>query len=186
MLLFTCLSKTKGWRSIKSLCLLWSKQIFAMVQYFLPRFFCHLTCPMTLESLKFDAHVQGDEFFNGSNFVVIYRVYFGLMSTNLNTKFLSLLPSNLKKLFFLKSRWQTLCVYSKTFKMGWDYNFGRPRYRKQSISSPIERDEIDQIIEEPNGRITLRFKSFREFETKAEPSIPVSYTHLTLPTKRIV
>ena len=59
-----------------------------------PNFMVDLTCPMTTEALKLDVHVQGDEFLDFKNFVVVYRVYFRLMSSNLNTRFLYPLLSN--------------------------------------------------------------------------------------------
>jgi len=57
-------------------------------------FIVDLTCPMTTEALKLDVHLQGDEFVGFKNFVVVYRVYFRLMSSNLNTRFVNRLPSN--------------------------------------------------------------------------------------------
>ena len=57
-----------------------------------------LICPMITEALKLDVHVQGDEFLDFKNFVVVYRVYFRLMSSNLNTRSVSYthltLPTN--------------------------------------------------------------------------------------------
>jgi len=41
-----------------------------------PNFMVDLTCLMTTEALKLDVHVQGDEFLDFKNFVVVYRVYF--------------------------------------------------------------------------------------------------------------
>ena len=65
--------------------------------------FCvDLTCPMTPEALKLDVHIQGDEFYYFKNFAIMYRVYFRLMSTNLNTKFLNPLPSNTKETVLLQ------------------------------------------------------------------------------------
>ena len=55
-----------------------------------PDFMVDLTYPMTTEALKLDVHIQGNEFLDFKNFVVIYRIYFRLMSTNLNTRFLNL------------------------------------------------------------------------------------------------
>ena len=61
-----------------------------------------LTCPMTTEALKLDVHIQGNEFLNFKSFVVIYRVYFRLMSTNLDTRFLNPLPSNSQETILLQ------------------------------------------------------------------------------------
>jgi len=67
-----------------------------------PNFMVDLTCPMTTEALKLDVHVHGDEFLDFKNFVVVYRVYFLLMSSNLNTRFLNPLPSNSKETILLQ------------------------------------------------------------------------------------
>ena len=61
-----------------------------------------LSCPMTTEALKLDVHIQGTEFLDFKNFVVIYRIYFHLMSTNLNTGFLNPLPSNSQETILLQ------------------------------------------------------------------------------------
>jgi len=39
-----------------------------------PNFMVDLTCPMTTEALKLDVRIQGDEFLDFKNFVVVYRV----------------------------------------------------------------------------------------------------------------
>jgi len=57
---------------------------------------------MTPETLKLNVHIQGDEFHDFKNFAITYRVYSRLMSTNLNTKFLSPLPSNTKETVLLQ------------------------------------------------------------------------------------
>ena len=70
-----------------------SKQIFTKDPYF---FNCYLDftvvliCSMTTEALKLVIHVQGDEFHEFK----IFCVYFKQICTNLNTLFLSQLPSN--------------------------------------------------------------------------------------------
>jgi len=53
-----------------------------------------LTCAMIAKALKLDVRVLGDEFHEFKNFVVIFRFYFKLMPTNLNTRFLIPLSSN--------------------------------------------------------------------------------------------
>jgi len=67
-----------------------------------PDFCVHLTCQMTLEALKIDVHVQGDEFHDFNNFAIMCKVYFRLLSTNLNTKFLNPSPSNSKETVLLQ------------------------------------------------------------------------------------
>jgi len=56
---------------------------------------------MTLEALKLDVHIQGDEFHDFKNFAIMYRVYFRLMSTNLKAKFLNPLSLNTKETVLL-------------------------------------------------------------------------------------
>jgi len=53
---------------------------------------------MTPKALKLDVHIQGGECHDFKNLAVMYRVYFRLMTTNLNAKFLSNLPSNSKEI----------------------------------------------------------------------------------------
>ena len=67
-----------------------------------PDFMVDLTCPLTKEALKLDVHIQGNEFLDFKNFVVLYRVYFRLVSTNLNARFLSPLPSNSQEVILLQ------------------------------------------------------------------------------------
>ena len=105
---------------------------------------------MTIESLKLDIYVQGDEFFNCSNFVVIYRVYFRLLSTNLNTNFLSPLPSNSEETILLEIKVDKPFVFTPKF-LKWD-EITIPEelvIESNQLAPPIGRDEIDQIIEEP-------------------------------------
>ena len=37
-----------------------------------PDFMVDLTCPLITEALKLDVHIQGNEFFDFKNFVVLY------------------------------------------------------------------------------------------------------------------
>ena len=61
-----------------------------------------MTCSMTPEVWKLDVLIEGDVFHDFKNFVIMYTVYFKLMSTNLNTKFLNPLPSNTKETVLLQ------------------------------------------------------------------------------------
>jgi len=67
-----------------------------------PNFYFDLSCPMTPEALKLDVHIQGDEFHDFKNIATMYRVYFRLMSKNINTKFLSTLRSYSKETILLQ------------------------------------------------------------------------------------
>jgi len=130
-----------------------------------PNFMVDLTCPMTTEALKLDVHVQGDEFLDFKNFVVVYRIYFRLMSSNLNTRFLNPLPSNSQETILLQIEDDKPIVFTpKAFK--WDeitipdvIELQEPQHTTQ-----IERRDIDLIIEEPNGRVILKFRSLSSWE----------------------
>lgn len=53
-----------------------------------PNFSIDLTDPLILDTLVLDIHLKGDEFHAlCKNFAVIYRVYFRLMNSQLNTRF---------------------------------------------------------------------------------------------------
>ena len=69
--------------------------------YCYPNFAVDLTCPMRVEALKLDVHIQHDEFHEFKNFVVIFRVCFRSMFRNLNTYYLSPLLSNSHKAILL-------------------------------------------------------------------------------------
>ena len=73
-----------------------------------PNFMVDLTCPMTTEALKLDIHV----FLDFKNFVVVYRVYFRVMSSNLNTRFLNPLPSNSQETILLQIEDDKLTVFT--------------------------------------------------------------------------
>ena len=132
-----------------------------------------LTCPMTTETLKLDVHIQGDEFLDFKNFVVVYRAYFRLMSSNLNTRFLNPLPSNSQETILLQIDDDKPTAFTpKALK--WDeitipdvIALQEPQY-----SAQIERRDIDQIIEEPDGRVILKFRSLscREDPSLSSPS----------------
>jgi len=129
-----------------------------------------LTCPMTTEALKLDVHVQGDEFLNFKNFVVVYRVYFRLMSSNLNTRFLNPLPSNSQETILLQIEDDKPTVFTpKALK--WD-EITIPdviELQEPQPSAQIERRDIDQIIEEPDGKVILKFRSLSQREDPSHP-----------------
>jgi len=69
---------------------------------------------MTPEALKLYVHIQGGEFHDFKNFVIMYSIHFQLMSTNLNTKFFSTLRSNSKETILLQIEDDSLKFYSET------------------------------------------------------------------------
>jgi len=66
-----------------------------------PDFYIDLSCPMAPEALKPDVDIQGGEFHEFKKFAIMCKVYFRLMSTNVNKNFLNPLPSNSKETILL-------------------------------------------------------------------------------------
>ena len=132
-----------------------------------------LTCPMTTEALKLDVHIQGDEFLDFKNFVIVYRVYFRLMSSNLNTRFLNPPPSNSQETILLQIEDDKPTVFTpKALK--WD-EITIPdviELHEPQSTAQIERRDIEQIIKEPDGKVVLKFRSlsFREDPSQPGPS----------------
>jgi len=153
-----------------------------------PDFTVDLTCPLTTEALKLDVHVQGDEFHEFKNFVVIFRVYFKLMSTYLNPRYLSPLLSNSREIILLQIEDDKPTVFTPTL-LKWEENSLPDELEISNCVPPaqIERRDIDQIVEEPDGRVILRFRSksiredisilessnyrrsFSDYSTRSEP-----------------
>ena len=109
---------------------------------------------MATEALKLDVHIQGNEFLDFKNFVVIYRIYFRLMSTNLNTRFLNPLPSNSQEMVLLHIEHEKATVFTPKL-LKWDVIILPDELELQEPQqfSQIERREIDQIIEDPEGQV---------------------------------
>jgi len=84
-----------------------------------PDFIVDLVCPMTTEALKLDVHIQGNEFLDFKIFIVMYRVYFFLMFTNLNTRFLNPLPSNSQETILLQIEDEKPTVFTPKL-LKWD------------------------------------------------------------------
>jgi len=107
---------------------------------------------MTTEALKLDVHIQGNEFLDFKSFVVIYRIYLRLMSTNLNTRFLDALPSNSQETVLLQIEDEKSTVFTPKL-LKWDEITIPDELELQEPQqfSQIERREIDQIIEDPEG-----------------------------------
>lgn len=57
-----------------------------------PNFSVDFTDPMIMDSLILDIKLLGGEFHNCTNFALIYRIYFRLMTSNLNLKFSNPFP----------------------------------------------------------------------------------------------
>jgi len=126
-----------------------------------PDFMVDLTCPMTTEALKLDVHIQGNEFLHLKNFVVMYRIYFRLMSTNLNTSFLNPLPSNSQETILLEIEDEKPTVFTpKLLKLDEITLPDELELYEPRPSVQIERRDIDQIIEDADGWILLKFRFF--------------------------
>ena len=92
------------------------------------------------------------------------------MSSNLNTRFLNPLPSNSQETILLQTEDDKPTVFTpKALK--WDEITISDVIELQETqhSAQIERRDIDQIIEEPDGRVILKFRSLSSCE---DPSLP--------------
>jgi len=125
-----------------------------------PDFMFDLTCPMTTEALKLDAHIQGNEFLDFKKFVVIDIIYFRLMPTNLNTRFLNPLPSNSQETILLQIEDEKPTVFTpKLLKLDEVTLPDEIELQEPQQPAQIERRDFYQIIEEPDGRVILKFRS---------------------------
>ncbi|KAI5677859.1 hypothetical protein M9H77_08809 [Catharanthus roseus] len=147
-----------------------------------PNYSVSLTDPLIMNSLVLDIHMQGDEFEKlTEQFVVMYRVYYRLLSSQLNPRF-KMIPT---------SRDETVLLHieaeqSKTFtpkRLKW-HEITIPDEFQIENPHPfphIERNEISQIIEEPNGNVLIRFNSVREQEFGSTIPIDLVAIHLHIP-----
>jgi len=118
-----------------------------------PDFTVDLTCPLTTEASKLDVHVQGDEFHEFKNFVVIFRVYFRLMSANLYPRYLSPLPLNSQETVLLQIEDDKPIVFTLKLLKCEEISLPDKLEIPNCVPTPqIERRDIDQIVEEPDGR----------------------------------
>ena len=129
-----------------------------------------LTCPMTTEALNLDVHIQGNEFLDVRNFAVIYRIYFRLMSSNLNTRFLNPLPSNSQETGLLQIEDEKPTIFTPKLLKRDEITLPDELEIHEPQQPPqIERRDIDQIIEEQDRRVLLKFRSFSIREDPAAP-----------------
>ncbi|KAI5652926.1 hypothetical protein M9H77_30113 [Catharanthus roseus] len=139
-----------------------------------PNYSVSLTDPLIINSLVLDIHMQGDEFEKlTEQFVVMYRVYYRLLSSQLNPRF-KMIPT---------SRDETVLLHieaeqSKTFtpkRLKWHEITIPEEFQIENPHPPrdIERNEISQIIEEPDGNVLIRFNSMREQGSSSKFSIPL-------------
>ena len=92
------------------------------------------------------------------------------MSTNLNTRFLNPLPSNSQETILLQIEDEKPTVFTPKL-LKWDEITLPDEIELQERQQPaqIERREIEQIVEEPNGKVILKFRSPSIREEPATP-----------------
>ena len=88
------------------------------------------------------------------------------MTTNLNKKFLNPLPSNTKETVLLQIEDDKPKVFTPKL-LKWDEiaipeSIELEDAQHASIDKSRQTNDIEQIIEKPDGRVLLRFRSFRE------------------------
>jgi len=128
---------------------------------------------MTTEALKLDVHIQGDEFLDFKNFIVVYRVYFRLLSSNLNTRFLNPLPSHSQETILLQIEDDKPTIFTpKALKWDEITILAVSELHEPQMTAQIEHRDIEQIIEELDGKVVLKFHSlsFREDPSQPGPS----------------
>ena len=95
------------------------------------------------------------------------------MSTNLNTRFLNPLPSNSQETILLQIEDEKPIVFTPKL-LKWDEISLPDEIQLHEPQQPaqIERREIDHIVEEPDGRVILKFRSH---SIREEPSAPGAF-----------
>jgi len=97
------------------------------------------------------------------------------MSSNLNTKFLNPLPSNSQETILLQIEDDKPTVFTpKALKWNEITIPDVIELHEPQQSTQIERGDIDQIIEEPDGQVILKFRSLSSRENSLQPS-PSNY-----------
>ena len=113
--------------------------------------------------MKLDVYVQGDEFTYFKDCTVMYRVYFRLMSSNLNTRFLSRVRRNTGETISLTINNENSTIFALK-QLKWEEINLSDEIKLEDAQPPkqMAHREIDQIIEKPYGKVLLKFRSFRE------------------------
>ena len=92
------------------------------------------------------------------------------MSSNLNTRFLNPLPSNSQETILLQIEDDKPIVFTlKALRRNQISILDVIELQEPQNTSQIERRDIDQIIEEPDGLVILKFRSLSRRE---DPSLP--------------
>lgn len=119
--------------------------------------------PFILQSLILDVNMAHNIQFEGArNFSIIYRIYYKLLNSQLNPKCrIRFAPG--ETLMFKVELGQATTHVPKSLK--WDEVTIPDEWvvDSQPILKPIEEKKVEQIIEEPDGRVLIRFNSSRDF-----------------------
>ncbi|KAK9665587.1 hypothetical protein RND81_14G121500 [Saponaria officinalis] len=140
-----------------------------------PDYTVDLSDPLIQESLILDLHVSGNKFKEfAKNFAIVFRIYFRLMSSTINPKFIHE-PSSKEETIFIEVHAKdnnTRSLVTTAKALPWD-KITIPEILlipKEPPTPNMIKQDLDQI-EEDNKRVLLRFGSFRESTlTPATPS----------------
>ena len=124
-----------------------------------PNFSIDLTDPMILNTMILDVQIQGDEFHKCTNFAVIYRLSFRLMTSQINPKFNRKISPKNETILLQVDAASPSTFTPKTLK--WN-EITIPEFfitNNEQIPRNLEQREVNQIIEEPDGKITIKFKT---------------------------
>ncbi|KAK9734934.1 hypothetical protein RND81_04G172400 [Saponaria officinalis] len=131
-----------------------------------PDYTVDLSDPLILESLILDLHVSGNKFKEfAKNFAVVFRIYFRLMSSTVNPKFIHE-PSSKEETIFIEVHAKdnkTRSLVSTAKALPWD-KITIPEILLIPKEPPTPNMIIQDLdeIEEDDERVLLRFGSFRE------------------------
>ncbi|KAI5658800.1 hypothetical protein M9H77_27593 [Catharanthus roseus] len=150
-----------------------------------PNYSVSLTDPLIMNSLVLDIHLQGDEFEKlTEQFVVMYRVYYRLLSSQLNPRF-KLIPISRDETVLLHIEAEQSKIFTPK-RLKWHEITIPEEFQIENAQLPphLEKTEISQIIEEPNGNILIRFNSMREWGSSSNIPIESSRHSFAHPQRR--
>ncbi|KAK9697928.1 hypothetical protein RND81_08G070300 [Saponaria officinalis] len=141
-----------------------------------PDYTVDLSDPLIQEYLILDLHVSGNKFKEfAKNFAIVFRIYFRLMSSTVNPKFIRE-PSSKEETIFIEVHAKdtnTRSLVTTTKALPWD-KITIPEVLiipKEPPTPNMIKQDLDEI-EEDDKRVLLRFGPFRE--RTSTPSTPSS------------
>ncbi|KAK9707332.1 hypothetical protein RND81_07G189800 [Saponaria officinalis] len=141
-----------------------------------PDYTVDLSDPLIQESLILDLHVSGNKFKEfAKNFAIVFRIYFRLMSSTVNPKFIHE-PSSKEETIFIEVHAKdikTRSLVTTAKSLPWD-KITIPEVLmipKEPPTPNMIKQDLDEI-EEDDKKVLLRFGSFRE--STSTPSTPSS------------